>query len=231
MDNEFKNDENISEEITEKTEAQAEVDAWEITSETAINPEDSEDSEKPKKGWKKELLEWVESLGIAVIVAALIMNFVFCMVRVDGASMEPTLQHQDQLFVFRLGYQPKDGDIVVFKPKSETKRLYIKRVIATEGQTVNIIREGEIFRVFVDDTELNESYVKEMILRDPQGEYPKTVPEGCVFVLGDNRNNSKDSRDESGVGMVTKKSIIGKALFRVMPLPKIGSLYSDYSID
>ena len=227
MNSEFEKDENISEEEEFlEMEIEAETEAEACASELAMEAEIvMETEEKPKKSWKRELLEWVESLGIAVIAAALIMNFVFCMVRVDGASMEPTLQHKDQLFVFRLGYQPKDGDIVVFKPKSEDKRLYIKRVIATEGQSIDI-KDG---RVFVEGTELHESYIKDMIRMVPSGDYPKTVPEGCVFVLGDNRNNSKDSRDEAHVGMVTKKSIIGKALFRVMPLNKMGSLYSDYS--
>ena len=229
MNNEFENqpsegnipEENISEESIANEESK--VEEAELLEE--------QPSENPKKGWKRELWEWVESLGIAVIAAALIINFVFCMVKVDGASMDPTLNHADQLFVFRLGYQPKDGDIVVFKPKSESKRLYIKRVIATEGQTVDIQKDGGVFKVFVDGEELHESYIKEMIERTPMGDYPKVVPENCVFVLGDNRNNSKDSRDESGVGMVTEKSIVGKALFRVMPITKIGSLYSDYSVE
>lgn len=178
---------------------------------------------KEKKGWKKELLEWIESLGIAVVVALLITNFVFTMVKVDGASMEPTLHTKNQLFVFRLGYQPKNLDIVVFKPVGDQSKFYIKRIIAIEGQSVDI-KDGY---VYVDGVKLKESYVADVIKASYPGKYPKVVPKDCVFVMGDNRNNSRDSRDELGVGMVNKKTIVGKALFRVLPLTQIGGLYNN----
>ena len=185
------------------------------------------DSEKPqKKGWKRELLEWIESLGVAVIVVLLLTNFVFRFVVVDGASMEPTLHHKNQLFVYRLGYEPDNGDIIVFKPRGEEKKFYIKRVIATEGQTVDI-KGGD---VYVDGVKLEEEYISARIASEYPGQYPKTVPEDCVFVLGDNRNASRDSRDEIGVGMVEEKSIVGKALFRIMPLSQFGSVYDNYNL-
>lgn len=177
--------------------------------------------EKKKKGWKAELLDWIESLGVAVIAALLIVNFVCTFVRVSGESMLPTLQNNNSLFVFRLGYQPKNGDIIVFKPVGDPKKYYIKRVIATEGQEVDI-KDG---KVYVDGEELQEDYIQGTTY-DRYGEvYPKTVPKDCVFALGDNRENSRDSRDMTGVGMIKKSSIVGKALFRIFPFDKIGGLY------
>ncbi|MBO5408135.1 MAG: signal peptidase I [Clostridia bacterium] len=186
-----------------------------------------QEEEKPqKKGWKRELLEWIESLGVAIVVVLLLTNFVFRFVVVDGNSMEPTLHHKNQLFVFRLGYEPDNGDIIVFKPRGDQDKYYIKRVIATEGQTVDI-KAGD---VYVDGVKLEEEYISARIASEYPGQYPKTVPQDCVFVLGDNRNASRDSRDEIGVGMVEEDSIVGKALFRIMPLSQFGGVYENYNL-
>ncbi|MBQ7950859.1 MAG: signal peptidase I [Clostridia bacterium] len=181
---------------------------------------------KEKKGWKRELIEWIESLGIAIVVVLLLTNFVFRFVVVSGSSMEPTLHDKNRLFVYRLGYEPENGDIIVFEPRGAQNQYYVKRVIATEGQTVDI-RDGD---VYVDGVKLEEEYIAAKIMSDYPGQYPKTVPEDCVFVLGDNRNASRDSRDETGVGMVEEKSIVGKALFRILPLNEIGGLYDNYNL-
>lgn len=178
-------------------------------------------NEKKKKGWKKELLEWIQSLGIAVVVALLIVNFVFTLVRVSGESMEPTLQNNNSLFVLRLGYEPQNGDIIVFKPIGAPKKYYIKRIIATEGQEINIKDN----KVYVDGVEISEPYIQGNTYDRYQTVYPKIVPKDCVFAMGDNRENSRDSRDMTGVGMINKKSIVGKAWFRLFPFNKIGSLY------
>lgn len=181
---------------------------------------------KEKKGWKRELIEWIESLGIAIVVVLLLTNFVFRFVVVSGSSMEPTLHDKNRLFVYRLGYEPENGDIIVFEPRGAQNQYYVKRVIATEGQTVDI-RDGD---VYVDGVKLEEEYIAAKIMSDYPGQYPKTVPEDCVFVLGDNRNASRDSRDETGVGMVEEKTIVGKALFRILPLNEIGGLYDNYNL-
>lgn len=206
---ELKNENNEEENIQETPEQNVE----EVTLEE-LNTE-------KKKGWKKELLEWIQSLGIAVIVALLIVNFVFTLVRVSGESMEPTLQNNNSLFVLRLGYEPKNGDIIVFKPVGEPKKHYIKRVIATEGQEIDI-RDN---KVYVDGVELSEPYIQGVTYDRYQTTYPKIVPKDCVFAMGDNRENSRDSRDMTGVGMINKKTIVGKAWFRLFPFNKIGSLY------
>lgn len=211
--------EEISEEVPKnQDEAPLETEKVDFPTEEE-NPD--EDIKPKKKDWKKELLEWIESLAVAVVVALLIVNFVFTLVTVSGASMEPTLQDKNFLFVLRLGYEPDNGDIIVFKPVSEPKKYYIKRVIATEGQEVDI-RSG---KVYVDGEELNEPYIEDITQDRYNESYPKTVPENCVFVLGDNRDNSRDSRDAIGVGMVSEDSIVGKAWFRLFPFNKIGGLY------
>ncbi len=179
---------------------------------------------KPPFNWKKEALDWVTSIAIALIIALLIRRFVFTLVRVDGPSMNPTLTHNDTLFTSRLMYTPKVGDIIIFRPPASPKTPYVKRVIATEGQTVDI--DPLTGTVTVDGKAYDEPYIAEPIQPSRMGdmEYPFTVPEGTVFVLGDNRNNSHDSRD-SDVGAVPVKNIIGKAQFRLLPLSTFGSLY------
>lgn len=208
---------NDFDEIKENNEEEIAPENFEYEDKT----EDAECNLQKKKGWKKELLEWVESLLVAVVAALLIVNFVFTLVRVSGASMEPTLQNNNSLFVLRLGYEPQNGDIIVFKPVGDPKKYYIKRVIATEGQEVDI-KDG---KVFVDGVELSEPYIQGTTYDRYNTVYPKIVPEDCVFALGDNRENSRDSRDMTGVGMIKEKDIVGKAWFRLFPFNKIGGLY------
>ncbi len=219
---EIKSNEEDFEEVTSETEEITEEEKETSDVDESQEAETEEEcSKKQKKGWKKELLEWIQSLLVAVVVALLIVNFVFTLVRVSGASMEPTLQNNNSLFVLRLGYEPKNGDIIVFKPIGDPKKYYIKRVIATEGQEVDI-RDG---KVYVDGEELSEDYIQGTTYDRYNSTYPKIVPEDCVFALGDNRENSRDSRDMTGVGMVKEKDIVGKAWFRLFPFNKIGGLY------
>lgn len=135
--------------------------------------------------------------------------------------MEPTLLGGDRLIVSHLFRQPKRGDIVVIvQPESETPAI-IKRVIAVEGQTVDI--RFDTGDVWVDGQLLKEPYINEPTHMKRDVDFPVTVPDGCVFVMGDNRNHSLDSRD-SGVGMVDKRYILGRAVFRLFPLKKIGTI-------
>ena len=170
------------------------------------------------KSFKKELLEWIQAIAIALVLALLIRNFIFTVVRVDGSSMEPTLWHNDRMIVWRLGYEPKAGDIVVFNPPGYEDNIYwIKRVIATEGQTVEIDYSEN--SVYVDGEKLGESYLGEEMFYLPHLEIKEmTVPEGCVFVLGDNRNHSTDSRV---IGAVSVDRIIGEANLRFFPFNAI----------
>ncbi len=188
-----------------------------------------EETQAPKKNIWKEILDWVVSIAVAIVIALVIRNYVFTLVRVDGASMDPTLAHGDTLFTRIIGYTPAQGDIVIFHPPiSETDRkpnkdtAYVKRVIALEGQEVNITPEG----VTVDGELLEEDYIlEEMNVIVPNSvEYPFVVPEDTIFVLGDNRNNSHDSRSKD-VGAVPLENIIGKAHVRLLPFSTFGSLY------
>ena len=170
------------------------------------------------KKLKEEILEWVQAILIAVVLALVIRNFVFTVVRVDGASMEPTYQNNDRLIVWRMGYEPENGDVVVFNPPGKGKKVFwIKRVIAGEGQHVEI--DYDTNSVYVDDVKLDEPYLGEPMLdKDYLPIREIDIPEDCVFVLGDNRNNSTDGRV---IGPVNKEHVIGKAVLRFWPLTKI----------
>ena len=172
------------------------------------------EEEAPKKSLKKEIIEWVQAIVIAVVLALVIRNFIFTVVRVDGQSMEPTLQHNDRMIVWRLGYEPDEGDIVVFNPPGYDKNVYwIKRVIATEGQHVEI--DYNTGSVYVDGEKIDEPYLGEkMVNKGYMSINEIDVPEDCVFVLGDNRNNSTDGRV---IGPVSVDRLVGKAALRFWP--------------
>ncbi len=177
----------------------------------------------PKSSMKKELLDWVISIVVALAVALFIRQFIFTLVRVDGPSMLPTLHHNDTLYVNRFMYTPEEGDIIIFRPPNSPDTPYVKRVIATEGQEVII--DAREHKVYVDGVELVEDYISEDLVSAGTMKYPYVVPEDHVFVLGDNRNNSRDSRDAS-VGAVPRDNIIGKVVFRLLPVSDFGSVYN-----
>ena len=167
--------------------------------------------------------EWMESLSMAVIAVVLIFTFLIRVVTVSGASMEPTLFSGDKLLVSSFFYQPQQGDVVVLRRTSGLAKPIVKRVIALPGQTVDI--DYETGTVLVDGEPLEEPYLHgELTLRpltsEPLLEFPQTVPEGHIFVLGDNRDVSEDSRFVS-VGMVDQRYIFGKAEWIVFPFDRI----------
>ena len=175
--------------------------------------------EVTKKSVQREVLEWLLSILIAVLLAAVIKQFIFTVVKVEGPSMQPTLSNNDRLIIWRLAYKPDNGDIIVLQKDGYPP--YIKRVIATEGQTVDI--DFSTHKVYVDNNELYEDYILEPTVLSGDVAFPVTVPEDCVFVLGDNRNNSRDSRFSS-VGMVEKDEVIGKAILRFFPFNTFSTL-------
>ena len=160
----------------------------------------------------EEIKDWVISIVIAVVLAMIIRNFIVEPYLVDGPSMRPTLENQQRLIVNRFIYHlraPEKGEILIFKYPKDQSRDFIKRVIAVPGDTIEI-KDGN---VFVNEELQTENY----ILSKCRGDYPKvTIPEGHIFVMGDNRNNSEDSRFPD-VGFVPFDLIKGKAMVVFWP--------------
>ena len=172
--------------------------------------------------------EWVQSLVGSVLVVVAIFTFVIRMMGVDGHSMLNTLQHGDRLLVVNsmLYHDYKYGDIVILRKNGVfDDDPIVKRVIAVEGQTVDIdFAEGI---VYVDGEALEEDYIREPTYTAEGTEFPLTVPEGSIFVMGDNRNGSSDSRDYR-LGTVDTRYVIGKAAFLIFPGPDYETEKRDF---
>ena len=188
------------------------------------DPEAEEETEK-KRPAGAELFEWLQMVLVCVLGAVMAFNLVVRLSVVDGQSMDPTLEHGELMLVWSLGYTPGQGDIVIINKTTANflhEQAIVKRVIAVGGQSVDIdYGEGV---VYVDGKALKEDYIlEEMYL--PGNPYMQgthfEVPEGEVFVLGDNRNGSTDSRDER-LGSIDEGYILGRAVAAVWPLDKIG---------
>ena len=162
---------------------------------------------------KLNIFEIFEAIIAAFFVITLIFTFVFRVFSVDGPSMKPTLQDGDKVVVSTIGYKAQKGDIVVLSSTEGLKKPIIKRVIAVAGDTVDINFTTGV--VTVNGTE--EHYTDELTTQQFDVAFPLTVPEGTVFVLGDNRGVSLDSRSTQ-VGCVDERLIVGKVLFRFFPL-------------
>ena len=177
----------------------------------------------------RDLYEWVQSLVGSVLVVVAIFTFVIRMMGVDGHSMLNTLQHGDRLLVVNsmLYHDYKYGDIVILRKNGVfDDDPIVKRVIAVEGQTVDIdFTEGI---VYVDGEVLEEDYIREPTYVAEGTEFPLTVPEGSIFVMGDNRNGSSDSRDYR-LGTVDTRYVIGKAAFLIFPGPDYDTEKRDFS--
>ena len=179
--------------------------------------------QKPGSALVREVYDWIESAVMAIVCVILIFTFIGRLVGVQGDSMLSTLHDEDRLIAVNFLYRPKNGDIIVATKPNLRNEPLIKRVIAVGGQTIDIDREtGEIL---VDGAVISEDYIREPLDPGNAGDmdYPVTVPPGYVFLMGDNRNYSWDSRYQ-GVGLVDERHILGKAVYRVMPYNNMGGL-------
>ena len=179
---------------------------------------DRKEEKEEQKIPGREMYEWVQALVCSVLAVVVLFTFVIRLIGVDGHSMVPTLQDGDRLLVLNsmLYDDYKYGDIVVLRKDTFLEEPIVKRVIATEGQTVDI--DFSSGSVYVDGVLLKEDYIHELTFLEEGTEFPLTVPEGSVFVMGGNRNHSSDSRD-SRLGTVDTRYVIGKAVFLAFPGP------------
>ena len=177
----------------------------------------------------ENLKEWIKDILVAIVIAVIILQFIKPTI-VREHAMENTLHQNDYLFVSKqhyklLGREPKLGDIIVFQSELENNfggnKLLIKRVIAVPGDTI-AIHDGY---VVLNGTTIMEPYTKDTYTATEMDEI--TVPEGQLFCMGDNRQNSADSRD-SRIGLVDQDTIMGKAVFRLFPFSEIGNIYKNY---
>ena len=179
------------------------------------------EQKKKRQVFWKNYFEWMDALVGAVLLTVVIFAFVGRVATVSGSSMFPTLEDGDMVLLSHLFYQPAQGDVVIVTQPQRPQEPLIKRIIATEGQQVYIdFEQGE---VYVDGQLLQEPYVLEPTYEQYDISFPVTVPQGQVFVMGDNRNNSLDSRS-SRVGMIDERNLVGKVYYRVAPLDEIGGI-------
>ena len=178
--------------------------------------QEKQENEQKSKDGGREWYEWVQALVCSVLAVVVVFTFAVRLIGVDGHSMVPTLQDGDRLLVLTsLLYDDYQyGDIVVLRKESFLEEPIVKRVIAREGQTVDI--DFVTGSVTVDGVLLHEDYINELTFTEEGTEFPLTVPEGSIFVMGDNRNHSNDSRD-SRLGTVDTRYVIGKAVFLAFP--------------
>lgn len=181
---------------------------------------DEEDNKKKKKGKKEKskltIFDILEPIVAALLVITVIFTLFFRIVNVSWPSMMPTLNNGDKIIISARGYEPTVGDIVVLSTSSESKKTIVKRIIALGGDKVDINFTTGIVTV----NGVEEEYSEELTLQQFDIAFPITVPEGCVFVLGDNRSDSLDSRSTE-IGCVDERYIIGKVIFGISPFGKV----------
>lgn len=194
---------------------------------------DNNKPEQPKltkaEEFKLDLYFWLQALVMALVALILLFTFVGRIISVDGPSMLPTLHDGDLMLLQSIAYTPEQGDVVVLTKDFShyTDQPIVKRVIAVGGQTVRI--DYDESKVYVDGVALDEPYINEAIMYRPSPGSDLnidelTVPEGSVFVLGDNRNNSSDSRHYE-LGAIDNRCILGKAIMILLPFRDIGIIH------
>ena len=194
------------------------------TPQADIQPEDGK--KKQKTTFAEDCYGWVHALCVALGILIVCFTFLGRVVGVEGSSMVPTLEDQDMLLLRCAGYHPQQGDVVVLhKDFAEIHFPIVKRVIAVGGQTVEI--NYDTGTVYVDGVALDEPYIAET-MRTPGSAYEQgtywNVPEGSIFVMGDNRNASSDSR-HADLGVVDERYVLGKVVCVIFPFQHIGVVH------
>ncbi|MCD8354123.1 MAG: signal peptidase I [Clostridiales bacterium] len=193
-------------------------------------PENQTEPDVASEGWRRDVYDWLQTLALVLVFITIFFTFFGMVFGVSGSSMYPTLHDGDAMLIQRIGYTPQQGDVVVLKkdgfPYEDDSEAIVKRVIAVEGQTVEI--DYDTNTVYVDGVALEEDYLNfanegteqygddYMVERDGMVYSSFQVPEGCIFVMGDNRNGSTDSRYAS-LGMVDTRYVLGKAVCVFFP--------------
>ena len=191
--------------------------------------EEKKDTKEKKLGWKKSLVLYLHDWIYLLMIILVTFLLVFRVIVVNGDSMKMTLLDGDYLLLLSntFYHEPEYGDIVVISKESfDNGSPIVKRVIAAEGQTVDIDFENGI--VYVDGMALEEDYINNLTTVDEGISFPLTVKEGCIFVLGDNRVVSKDSRSPE-IGQIDKREVLGKAIYLMIPGTDGGEVARDNS--
>lgn len=190
----------------------------------AAAPTPPTDEKKKKTDLATDLFTWLQALTMALVFLVVVFAFFARVINVDGESMVPTLHHRDLLFLQCINYEPEQGDIVVLRKSfAEIDSPIVKRVIAVGGQHVRV--DYDAGAVYVDGIPLNEPYIAEAMTptSGDMSVLDVMVPEGSIYVLGDNRNNSSDSRHVA-LSTVDTRYVLGRALWVVFPLSSFGAI-------
>lgn len=188
------------------------------------NPNAKQFEAADANGFTAGVYDWIRCVIFAIAIVVVCLTFVFRLVEVDGSSMDDTLQNKDKVIVTNLFYTPHDNDIVVISHAEKYDKPIIKRVIATEGQTLKLDYDND--RIIVDGVVIDESYIKGSTFANNKGNnvIPDVIPKGKIFVMGDNRQVSLDSRS-SDIGLIDVNNVIGKAQVVAFPFDRIKYLY------
>lgn len=178
-------------------------------------------NETKREASNRSLIEWIESIAWEVVAVMLLFTFVGRVVQVDGPSMQPTLYNGEKLIITSLPYAPHNGDIIVTDAHNPHGQVLIKRVIGCPGDTIDIDFDAGI--VYRNGEPLSEPYTAAPTFLEEGTDLPLTVPAGRIFIMGDNRNDSLDSRSPE-VGLVDVRDVMGRVLWRILPLSRLGAV-------